>query len=157
MSLKYDSESFFEEHSAEISTGSRTLAVGEDNGICVYEYPGSGELRRQGLGAYGGDGSENVELTTLYTDPEGRDWGYLGYFYGRVNGWVCLSDPENPALEPDANYRAADLVPPADAQTLEAAARSMGSTTVLMAALAAAIVIIAAGIIVFKLKRKKAG
>ena len=157
MSLKYDGASFFAEHSTEIVTDGMTLTltVEQDNDICVYEYPGSGELRRQGLGAYG-DGSDDVEFTTLYTDLEGRVWGYLGYFYGHVDGWLCLSDPENAALESDANYRAADLIPAADAQTLKAAERGTGSAPVLVTALAAAVVVIAAGIIIFKLKRKKA-
>ena len=27
-------------------------------------------------------------------DEDGRTWGYVGYLYGRINGWFCLDEPE---------------------------------------------------------------
>ena len=38
-----------------------------------------------------------------FTDPAGRTWGEIGYFYGIRNCWVCIDDPYNGALPPDEN------------------------------------------------------
>ena len=34
----------------------------------------------------------------IFTDDEGRDWGYVSYFYGFRDFWVCLNDPSNPNI-----------------------------------------------------------
>ncbi|MGN0478129.1 MAG: hypothetical protein ACI4GO_01725, partial [Hominenteromicrobium sp.] len=31
----------------------------------------------------------------IYTDPDGGQWGYVGYYMGRC-GWIYLDDLENP-------------------------------------------------------------
>ena len=40
-------------------------------------------------------------FSTLYTDGNGQRWGYVGYYMGRRNGWVCLDDPLNEQLDTD--------------------------------------------------------
>jgi hypothetical protein len=51
---------------------------------------------------------EDVDMTmfsvgSIYTDGEGREWGQIGYYFGRMEGWVCLDEPMNndiPAFNP---------------------------------------------------------
>lgn len=42
--------------------------------------------------------------TSYYQDEEGLYWGYIGYWMGHVDAWVCLSDVYNPTLQEDEIY-----------------------------------------------------
>lgn len=151
--LRYDSTSFFEEHSSEIAEGQATLEISESDVFYAWLYPGSGELIRE-LSAYNGD--DTIEFSQLYTDSAGRLWGYLSYFYGRVNAWVCISEPENAELAPDENLREPELIPAADEASLAAAQKSAGSVQVYIIICAVAVVIIAAGLLLYIKKKKSA-
>ena len=92
----YDSDCFREDHASEIR-GAVKLDLKELKGITFCAYPGGRMTETRSLGLQGiADGitDETLECSNSYTDPEGKLWGYCGYFYGSVNGWVCLDDPE---------------------------------------------------------------
>lgn len=63
--------------------------------ICLWEYPGS-EVMNSSITSYMSPGDE-PSYESLYTDPEGRRWTYVGYYYTN-KGWVCIDDPENREL-----------------------------------------------------------
>ena len=56
----------------------------------LYPYPGASDPIRM----------ENVDLTAqkMYTDEQGRQWGFVSYIYGVRNRWFCLDDPGNDKL-----------------------------------------------------------
>ena len=92
----YDSDCFREDHASEIR-GAVKLDLKELKGITFCAYPGGRMTETRSLGLQGiADGitDETLECSNSYTDPEEKLWGYCGYFYGSVNGWVCLDDPE---------------------------------------------------------------
>lgn len=95
MQLRYDQQSFREDHPGEITAGERTVDV-DGLALCYYEFPG-GEFEWQMETMYTKD-MEPITFSELYTDAEGREWGYLGYWYGVRNIWFCISDLENTDL-----------------------------------------------------------
>lgn len=60
---------------------------------CLYSYPGGVYVWTWDLGQ---DFSE--AFTHVYVDESGRSWGFIGYYMGRHNQWVCLDDPVNEDL-----------------------------------------------------------
>ncbi|MBQ6823547.1 MAG: hypothetical protein IJP27_02745 [Clostridia bacterium] len=88
--LIYDGESFMEEYRAEIQwTGGKMMLPEGAEEIYVYEYPGAADPW-----AYSYFEPEIVDVTSrTYTDTEGRRWGYISYYRGIRNRWVCLDDP----------------------------------------------------------------
>lgn len=61
-------------------------------GVLFWTYPGSGELV---TGEGGMDLDENFTVSYGYTDVDGNTWGFVQYYYGIRDSWVCLSDPTN--------------------------------------------------------------
>ena len=117
--LVYDYISFEEEHKDEIydyAGGDETLKKAKE--LIIWTWPGSGDMySAQGPGtpAYSGP----IEISSAYKDSERREWGFLSYWYGHRNAWVCLSDPENseipafnPAPEPELWPQADNLPAP---------------------------------------------
>ncbi|GEM_PF-2451384 len=89
----YDSELFILDHGSEIG-GNLNLDVSELDTITAAAYPGGYILESPDLALFKrNEPGTPVQFEKSYTDPEGKRWGYLGYFYGGVNGWVCLDDP----------------------------------------------------------------
>ncbi len=92
LSVVYDSFSFSEEHSGEMQkyiAGSYTVEATEEKPVIMWKYPGN---RYELPTAFrGGNIAEYVSQT--YTDAEGNVWGYIVYYMGHKNIWVCLSDP----------------------------------------------------------------
>jgi hypothetical protein len=39
-----------------------------------------------------------MSFNTVYEDPEGRRWGYISYFYGYRDFWICLTAPDDASL-----------------------------------------------------------
>lgn len=109
--LYYDTQSFEEDHRGELSPERKTFAVA-DKALCFYEYPG-GPLIWQMDPADTRD-ENNVETAVVYTDPAGREWGKVGYWYGNRNIWFCLSDLENPDLPVEDHTP--DLYPAAEGE-----------------------------------------
>lgn len=95
LALVYDSRQFLEDHASEIVEGDPAPAD-FDFAVC-YSYPGgpvSGNLREHKEYA-----PFSKTFTTLYTDENGLRWGYVGYYMGRRDSWVCLDDPRNEHLD----------------------------------------------------------
>ncbi len=89
LALNYDSRSFFEDYSDQITDESGTFdtsAYGENDRLFIYNYPGAEdnydlEIYDDDPGYYG-----------TFTDPEGHTWGYVSYYYIQ-SGWICLDAP----------------------------------------------------------------
>ncbi len=90
MKVVYDSISFMEEHRNRIEEQSGRLDESYKDDIVYYwKYPGSadgGSINMQ-------DWEYTPDYSSVYTDEEGRSWGYVGYFYGYRGVWICLDNP----------------------------------------------------------------
>lgn len=96
----YDHVSFAEEHASELYqyTGD-FAAVKEAREMVIWPWPGSGNSQ----GKISDIDAENFSVLQAYKDKDGREWGFVPYFYGRINFWICISDPTNdtvPAFNP---------------------------------------------------------
>ena len=85
----YDTDCFTEDHVSELQ-GTVKLDIKGLKEITFCAYPGGRVIDTRILQNLT---DEVLECGNSYTDPEGKLWGYCGYFYGSVNGWVCLDDP----------------------------------------------------------------
>lgn len=84
--LEYGSQEFMEEHSGEIYEDEPyLLSYGTE--FVSWSYPESGDIDQADASVM-----DNYEITTFYTDPDGRLWGYSAYMYGSRDVWICLSD-----------------------------------------------------------------
>ena len=98
--LKYDYISFEEDYRDEFYSYSGAYdALQEIPDLIFYTWPGSGEISRI-LEAQWRNSSEHEKNflegnKTAYKDSEGREWVFIPYLFGRINGWICLSDPLN--------------------------------------------------------------
>jgi hypothetical protein len=61
--------------------------------VCLYNYPG-------GVYVWTWDPGQEISeaFSHVYVDADGRNWGFIGYYMGRHNQWVCLDDPLNENL-----------------------------------------------------------
>lgn len=85
--LKYDSQAFREEFADRIRTESGTAAeCGPDT--FFWNYPGSEDAT-----TFSVEGDYLPEYQQTFTDDAGRAWGYIGYYMGIRNVWICLDDP----------------------------------------------------------------
>lgn len=57
----------------------------------LWPYPGAAQPDTE-ITADEADGL-TLEFWTLFDDEDGRQWGYLSYWRGWRNKWVCISDP----------------------------------------------------------------
>lgn len=94
LSLIYDSQQFMQDHADEIDAGEPVDV--DFNQAVLYDYPN---------GPKQSELEERVDylpfdelFDTIYTDGNGQHWGYVGYYMGRRNAWVCLDDPMNREL-----------------------------------------------------------
>ena len=98
---KYDSELFRAEHADalvpfdELAFDYENLR-GLDGEIVVWTYPGSGES--SGTITEFKGGADSFGFSDCYTDENGLRWGYIGYYFGWRDCWICLDDPTNPSL-----------------------------------------------------------
>lgn len=98
LQLEYDHQRFYADYSDTFTEYEGQLDGYQiRNQIYSWTYPGSGISDRT-LERIDLDYSE-LTCQYVYTDPDGGQWGYVGYYMGRF-GWVYLDDPENP--EPPA-------------------------------------------------------
>ena len=98
--LEYDHLSFAEEYADAIYPYCGQFADydGDAEEIVFYEYPGapvSKDVRKAawGLDELIGRGGDSY-IQSIFVDEDGRTWGYVGYLYGRINGWFCLDQPD---------------------------------------------------------------
>lgn len=88
MEVIYDYISFFEDYGEEIVEQRGTLEEQyQKESIYLWDYPGSKECYpmtiQNDLPAYNG----------IYTDENSHSWGFIGYYYGWRDVWVCLDQP----------------------------------------------------------------
>lgn len=143
VTLVYDSEEFFKDHAGEIAeTGPVPVDFHE---AVLYGYPN---------GPAGSTLEEAPDylpfdelFTQVYTDEAGLRWGYVGYYMGHVESWVCLDKPMNKGLN-------TKIVP-----TAPSAAQLRGSATVTAGPpaflIAGALVAAVAVVTVFLLMKRK--
>jgi hypothetical protein len=91
------------------------IAFEEEYGDKFYRYAGDfAELTEAGsalLWSWPGTDAEPWELKNIdtehfnmmdssstYMDKDGREWLYIGYYFGKMTSWICLSDPMNPDI-----------------------------------------------------------
>lgn len=103
MTLLYDHTAFAEDYADRIKPYNGEFAdyKGTDKVFNFYEYPGAPEISHwlkattkmvpELTGIY--DDGESV-IQSVFVDENGLTWGYLGYYYGRLNAWFCLDDPD---------------------------------------------------------------
>lgn len=144
VSLVYDSKQFMEDHAGEIE---ETQPVPVDfHEAVLYSYPN---------GPAGSTLKEDPDymtfsetFTQVYTDGAGLRWGYVGYYMGRLENWICLDDPMNQGLDTEIMP-----VAPSAAQLRGSATVTAGPPALLIAAvLVAAVAAVTAFLL---LKRKK--
>ena len=100
MVMDYDSAAFEADHAAELTEESAELQLAYSDVAYGYKYPGSGIVTEEFSGQ---NYRDPFRLAPLFKDPAGRTWGFVGYYYGRHNCWICLDDPCSDALPPDEN------------------------------------------------------
>jgi len=96
--LVYDYISFAEEHQGEFYpyTGDYTeLKKAEKIFFWTYPYSGvSDELSDIDMERF----DENFAIDHVYKDEQGKEWGFVSWYYYIRQMWVCLSDPSNPDI-----------------------------------------------------------
>ena len=91
MDLNYDSISFGEAYAAEISEQSGTPAIQKkDEQVFLWEYPGSESFEMVYLDDFDGN---LPEYSKVFTDEQNRLWGYVAYYYGYRDKWICIEEP----------------------------------------------------------------
>lgn len=149
LSLVYDSQQFMEDHEVE-STPFDPVPV-EFHSAVLYRYPGgpAGRVMEEDAGYM----SFSEVFTSIYTDESGLRWGYVGYYMGRQNSWVCLDDPMNETLDTNvvpvspsaAQLRGSATVTPGAGQQLQ----------LILAGVLVAVVVVVTGVVIHKLQPKK--
>lgn len=87
--LKYDSIAFQEEFAARIIDASGEVPTYGENRVHFWGYPGSDTL----WAAMVIDECYQPQYMQTFTDDAGRKWGYVNYYMGIRDVWVCLDDP----------------------------------------------------------------
>ena len=148
LSLVYDSQQFMEEHEVE-NTPFDPVPV-EFHSAVLYGYPGgpAGRVLHEDT-----DYMPFSEVfTEIYTDENGLRWGYVGYYMGRQNSWVCLDDPMNENLD-------TNVVPvaPSAAQLRGSATVTPGAAQQLPLILAGVLVAAVVAVTAFVLRKMQSG
>ncbi len=97
MKVVYDYISFAEDHRSEFKpyTGNYD-AFKNSEPVVFWSYPGSGVVVWE-EDAF--EMNDFFEFSDTYTDADNRLWGFVGYYYGARNVWVCISDPSGASIE----------------------------------------------------------
>ena len=155
---KYDYE-FFTDHEGEIMEQKPegvTCRMAPGIQYAAYSYPNGPCHSRENY--WEEDLTEGI--CDYYTDENGRHWGYIGYWYGRQDVWVCLDDPTNMELSqpeiylgnPYWNTETGEAGPNPDVPQV---AEPKPKTTVWYYLLPAAAVVAAAALLVLWPRKKK--
>jgi hypothetical protein len=147
--VAYDYISFDEDYKDEFYSysGGNSKKVLDADEVVFWKWPCSGEVTTVAK-LPAATGAENAKaekdwLTTpvhAYLDREGREWGFIPYFYGSRNFWICLSDPSNaeiPAINPPP---APELWPSADPDTLPPLRSGIPANIMVIASVAAVVI-----------------
>lgn len=150
---EYDTISFMEDHADEIVTTDRVLRISGDEEFIGYKYPGSGIISTT-IGNYSGNEFTEVYLQNIYTDAEGREWGYVGYFFGHRNFWICLDEP-TAQLAAGAEFTEPEIIPAAGEKDMKDTLRAESPVGTYAIAGAVGAVVIAAAVIAYIIIKKK--
>lgn len=107
---------------------------------------------------FGADCNLAEAATEFYQDDQGLWWGYIGYWMGRQEAWVCLSQPNAPELAEPERYTGPryfgenpDPVP----EELQQSAPKPSRNHILVIALPLAAVVLAGGLLLLWPRKKK--
>ena len=157
MTAEYDHAAFLADHAGEVRRSERTFELAPEETAYAYKYPGSGRVT-EALEVKWFTG-EPIQVESEFTDPAGRVWGYIGYWRGMRQMWLCLDDLYNDSLAPDENCVVPELISAASAEEMTAALNAApgGSSNAYLYAGAVGVVIIAAAVLIVTLRKKKRG
>ena len=153
MTADYDYRAFAAEHSGEFVETDVRLETSYGSTVFCYKYPGSGIVTDKIKADW--SPADAPGFSSIFTDPAGREWGYVGYYCGYRNIWICIDDPTDPELPPDENHRTVNTAPVAAAGAMDAALSAAKRPTAYLYAGAAGVVVIAAAVLVFVIRKKK--
>ncbi len=88
----YDCFSFLEEYEDEIvkcEYGTYKVEASEEKPVIAWSYPGK---KAEWSFSYD-DVTVGEGISSTYTDENGTLWGYIAYYMGSRNLWICLTDP----------------------------------------------------------------
>lgn len=92
MELVYDYISFAEDYGDTFRNEEGQLSEAyADDTVWFWNYPGSESGDPFDMAAWADD--YLPEYHNIYQDEQGRSWGYVGYYYGHRNFWICLDEP----------------------------------------------------------------
>lgn len=153
---EYCHDDFIKDYAESITNAEETLTAAAisteklNGDVPTWTWPGSGVPD----GTLPFDGSERgyndglLTFSRIYTDPEGGQWGYVGYYMGHC-GWVYLDDvyTDNPPvrLYPEVENTVTDT----------SAEESAPVGTTLWILVPVAVLILATGSIIAIMKKKK--
>ena len=97
----YDYIAFEEEHFDELYLYNGDYgAIKETRSAIAWPWPGADAP----LWTLEDINAEHFSVAYAYTDEQGREWGFVTYFTGNNNIWICLSEPLNrdlPVFNPE--------------------------------------------------------
>lgn len=121
LQLIYDHQSFAEEYADSIRPydGEFSGYDGDAKTVIFYEYPGATSVTREFsltsnpeiLDNLTGKVDTNSYIQSVFTDEDGRTWGYVQYMYGPVRGWFCLDNPAGTEF-PRREVKTGLVIPP---------------------------------------------
>ena len=141
MIFLYDSEEFFKDHAEEIDQNSE-FSVKFDT-LKLFPYPNGPE---EDASVYD-DWEEELPFSATYTDEAGLQWGYITYWYGYREQWVCI---DKPMIKGAAERK---YVFPTPQQ--EQAAASRNQTTLILAVVLVFAVVIVTIVLIRKIPKRK--
>ncbi|MBQ9080366.1 MAG: hypothetical protein IJY27_04755 [Clostridia bacterium] len=94
LTVVYDYISFEQQHGASFVDFDASVHTAPTGTVCFWTYPGSGVVAYFGIDTQrlGDAGYISGQISKVYRDEAGRDWGYIEYYYGVRNVWVALFD-----------------------------------------------------------------
>ena len=139
----YDDVSFVEEQGHEFHpyTGGYDELKAITGEIIAWTWPGSGSMQPRRYEASHFNHEESGSQFA-YTDEQGREWGSLGHWTGRMDNWVCIDAPTVENIEAFNLPPKPELIPPADANLLQNGMSSIMLILILVAVLVIGTVIL---------------
>lgn len=90
MKVIYDSTSFWQDYGGQIVSEYGVLEEQfRDEDVYFWRYPGAETFDIVSLK----DWEELPQYSSVYADEAGHRWGYIGYYYGYRDVWVCIDAP----------------------------------------------------------------
>lgn len=152
---KYDYSSFEEEFGDQFEKGEFKYepVFEKDTTVYLWAYPGA-ETPQGTLTIRAEESSgDNPTFSSLFTDENGLEWGYIKYHYGHRDIWICISDPSNDSLPVrEIGY---DLIPAAEQFPGAASVSSSVWSSPYFAIALVALVVVITAVLIAVLYRKK--